>query len=266
VLESIAHLQQGLWALNAATSVFLLFLLAYRENYRIYPVFTFYIFANLALGALAFVIYHRWGFSSLASWRVGWTMVILAVCARALAVIEICKHFLSPYPGIWVLARRIFLVLAAFVLLYSGLAAKHQLRLVPPNADRGLELSLATVIVALLFFVHHYDLPANAANRSLAVGFCLYSCFRALNNTILEVYLHGYAPFWNALEMLAFLASLFIWAWALRKTQRRTRPEEALLPARIYEAVVPQINDRLRLLNDHLGHVLRAGKAEEDKS
>jgi hypothetical protein len=265
VLETVAQLQQVLWVLNAATSVFLLFLLAYRGNHRHYPVFTFYIFANLALGALAFVIYRRWGFSSLASWRVGWTLVILAVCARAFAITEVCKHFLAYYRGIWALAWRILLVLAALVLMYSGLAAKHQPRLIPPNVDRGLELSIAAVIVALLFFVHHYDLPANAANRSLAVGFCLYSCFRALNNTILEDYVYRYAPLWNALEMLAFLASLLIWSRALRKTQAETGPEEALLPARIYKVVAPQINDRLRLLNHQLSHFARAGNAEEDK-
>ena len=241
-----------MWAVNAVASVFLLVLLAVRKNYRTYPAFTFYILLNLALGISLFIIYRRWGFSSTSSWLFAWGMQVVVICARALAVAEVCRHFLSRYSGIWALAQRILLLCAGLVLLYSGLAARHQWKLALASADRGLELSIAAVIVNLFLFARNYDVRPEGTDRSLAIGFCLYSCFRALNDTVLERYLYGYATLWSLLGMLAFFASLFLWSWALRKSRTETAAEENLLPLGVYQTFTPQINLRLRSLNDQL--------------
>ncbi len=179
-------------------------------------------------------------------------MEALVLCARALAVTEVCKHLLSRYRGVWALAWRVLLACAAIVLLYSGLAARHGWAFVLPKAARGLELSIAAVVVGVLLFTRYYHVQVNAADRSLAVGFCLYSCFSALNNTILERFLDDYIALWNLLGMLAFLTSLLLWTWALRKLYAEAGPEETLLPAGVYQTVAPQINLRLRLLNEQL--------------
>jgi len=100
--------------------------------------------------------------------------------------------------------------------------------------------------------MRYYGVKAKATDSSLAVGFCLYSCFSVLNNTILERFLDNYLSLWNFLGMLAFLASLLLWTWALRKPQVQAGPEEALLPAGVYQTLAPQINVRLRLLNEQL--------------
>jgi hypothetical protein len=252
VIVGIAQLQQIVWAVNTATSVFLLILLVVRKNYRTYPAFTFYILVNLALGISVFIIYRLWGFSSAASWRFGWAMQAVTVCARALAVAEICRHLLSRYLGIWALAQRLLLTCAGLVLLYSGLAVRHQWELALPTADRGLELSIAAVIVVLLLFARYYGLRPERTDRSLAIGFCLYSCFRVMNDTISDRYLYGYAKFWNLLEMLAFFASLSLWSWALRKSRAEITAQENLLPFGVYQSITPQINLRLRLLNERL--------------
>src|SRR5260370_33634214 len=127
-----------MWALNTVTGVFLLALLVVRKNYRMYPAFTAYIFVNVAVATSLFFIYRLWGFSSTASWRFAWAMQAVTVCARALAVAEVCRHFLSRYTGIWALAQRLLLACAGLVLLYSGLAVRHQWALALPTADRGL--------------------------------------------------------------------------------------------------------------------------------
>jgi len=258
VLRDIAQFLQILWAVITVTGLFLLVLLAVRRNYRAFPAFSFYILVNLAVTILTFTIYRWWGLSSPTSWRVAWGMQVLVICARALAVVEICKHFLVRYSGIWALARRILLVSAGVVLLYSYLTAKHQWKLVMPSAERGLELSIAAVIVVLLLFARYYHVQANSADRSLAVGFCLYSCFSVLNNTVLERYLDQYVSLWNLLGMLAYLGSLLLWTWALRKPQTEAVAEEALLPAGVYQAIAPQINLRLRLVNEQLSQFWKA--------
>jgi len=255
VIPGIALFQQVLWAVNTVVAVGLLVLLVVRKNYRAYPAFSFYILFNLALGVTMYVIYRRWGFASRVSWFLAWGLQAVAIAARAIAVVEVCRHVLSRYTGIWAFAKRVLLGCAVLVSLYSGLAARHRWELAIPSADRGLELSIATVIVILFIFARYYEVQPESTDRSLAIGFFLFSCFSALNDTILERYLQDYARLWNTLATLAFLTSLVLWSWALRRTRTATATEQSLLPIDVYQSFAPQINLRLRALNDQLGKI-----------
>ncbi len=243
---------QMLWVVNIAAGILLLVLVAGRRNYRAFPAFSLYLVTNLTVNVCSFLAYHRWGFSSAFSWWFALGMQVVATSARALAVAELCKHLLARYRGIWGLAWRVTLGSAASVLIYCCIAAKYQWKLALISAERSLELAIAVVIVAVFLFVRYYGVEARPADRSLALGFCLYSCFSVLNNTILERFLDNYVTLWNFLGMLAFLGSLLVWTWALRRPQAEVSPEETLLPAGVYQTVAPQINFRLRLLNEQL--------------
>ncbi len=258
MIVGIAQFQEMMWAVNTVAGVALLLLLAVRKNYRVYPAFTFYIFVNVAVAISLFFVYRLWGFSSAVSWRIGWATQGVTVCARAWAVIEICRRFLSRYPGIWALAQRVLLADAGVVLLYSGVAVRHEWNLALPTVDRALELAIAAVIVILFLFARYYGLRPERTDSSLALGLCLYSCFRVLNDTISDRYLRDYATVWNLLGMLAFFASLVLWTWALRRSQRETAEEEDLLPLGVYQSFAPQINRRLQLLNDQANKIFRS--------
>jgi len=52
--------------------------------------------------------------------------------------------------------------------------------------------------------------------------------------------------------MLAFFASLFLRSWALRKSPTAIAAQENQLPLGVYQSITPQINLRLRLLNERL--------------
>ena len=263
MLADISHLQQVLWALNSAGEVVLLTLLVVRKNYRSYPAFSFYLLVDLAMGATVLFVYHLWGFDSATAYRIAWGTHGIVLFARALAVAEVCRHLLSRYRGVWALAWRFLLLSAALVLCYSILAARRDWRLALLTADRGLELSIATVIVVLLLFARYYEVKVEPVVRSLAIGFCLYSCSAVLNNTVLERWLHDYSAFWNLLGMLAFLASLSVWTSAFRYSQTEAGPEKILLPSGIYQAIAPEINLRLRLFNEQLS---RFWKVEAGRS
>lgn len=257
-MQQMAHLQQILWPVNIAVGIVLLTLLIARENYRAYPAFTGYLLVNLAQAWVFYIAIHRWGFSPRAMWALGSSSQAVVRLARALAVAEVCRHTLARYRGVWGLAWRVLCASAVIVLLYSGLAARHGWKYAVPALDRSLELSIATVVVILLLFVRYYGVLAAPADRSLAVGFCLYSCVSAVNHTLLIQYLYDYADLWNSLGMLAFLASLLLWTWALRHRQSVTRRKESLLGAGIYESLAPQINLRLRSLNEQLRQIWKA--------
>jgi hypothetical protein len=252
VLREISQFQQILWILISGVATLLLVLLTVRKNYRIFPAFSLYILLNLSLGIAVFFVYRRWGFSSQTAMLFAWGMQGLVLCARALAVAEVCRHVLSRYRGVWGLAWRVLVVCAALVVLYSTIGGRHDFGFVLPKAERSLELAMATVIVALFLFVRYYGVEAGFADRSVAVGFCLYSCFVVLNNTILERFLDNYAALWTFLEMVAFLASLLLWSWAVweKLPEKATEPE--MLADGVYGEMAPEINLRLRVLNENL--------------
>ena len=239
-----------LWIGNLVGGVFLLLLLAVRQNVRHYLAFTIYIFLNLTLGILALGVYQRWGFLSTPAWQISWSMQALVIITRASAVTEVCRHLLSRYRGVWALAWRVLLACAAVVLLYSTVASRGELGFLLPLMARGMELAIAAAIAAVFLFVRYYDAEVQQADRMVAVGFFLYSSFNVLNNTVLERF--SYVPLWNFLSMLAFLASVLVWGWALRYPQPAAVPPIELLPSSVYDECVPQINLRLRKVNEAL--------------
>jgi hypothetical protein len=241
-----------LWGVNAAAGIGLLIVLLVRKNYRAYPIFTFYMIANLIAGGFAYLIFRRSGFSLWALWHLGWGMQAAVIFARALAVAELCRHMLSRYVGVWGMAWRVLLGSAALVLLYSSVVGKYRWDLVVTRADRSVELAIAVVLVGVLLFVRYYRVQIDSASRLLALGFCFYSCFNVLNNTILERYLRDYVGVWNILGMTAYLMSLLLWTWALRVTQSEVEHEQPLLSAEVYQTLVPQVNLQLRALNERL--------------
>lgn len=247
-----AQLLQVLWGANTLAAITLVVLLAVRRNFRAYPIFTFYVVVNLMAGGIAYLLYRRAGLYSSTLWRFGWVMQGSVICARALAVAELCKRILARYVGIWAVAWRVLAGSAAAVVLYSSFAEKYRWDLLFTRADRSLELAIAVVIVGVLVFARVYDVQTDAADRLLAVGFCIYSCFSILNNTILGSYLGDYAMLWNILGMAAYLVSMLLWTWALRKTQPDRQREQRFLPAGVYQVVMPEVNVRLRLLNERL--------------
>ena len=115
-----------------------------------------------------------------------------------------------------------------------------------------MELAIAAVIVGVFVFMRHYGVQAKAADRFMGVGYCLYSSFGVVNNTILERYLDQYVMLWNLLEMLAFLGSLLMWSWALRERLPEKSYDMELLPEGVYRTLTPEINERLESLNENL--------------
>ena len=251
-MSGVEPFTRGLWALTAFVQVLLLCVLIVRRNVSSYPAFSAYIFMTLAQSGLLFVAITGWGFSSSVSWRIGWVTQGLVLGARAFAVAELCRHTLARFRGVWVLARWVLLTSGLAVLFYALAAAKHQWRLLLNTAELGLELAIATVIVMLLLFARYYHVKVAPPLRWLAVGLCVYSCISVLNDTILERWLSGYVAVWNVVGMAAFLACLLLWSWAFRKTVPQAAADSQLLDHVVYLKIIPDVNWRLRALDEQL--------------
>jgi len=244
--------QQMCWEFSLLLRFLLLCLLLFRGNIRSFPFFSLYLSVNFLQALLVAATYKVWGETSAIAFRIAWGSEMLVICARALAVAELCRLLLARYRGIWSLASRVLLSCAVLVLVYSALVSKHKWSLAVVGASSALELTIAAVIVTLLVFLRHYRVAAEPALRALALGFCLYSCVAVLNNTILERLSERYYPVWNLLGVVAYLACLLLWTWALRKPVPVPVLGPMLLPGSVYRQLSPEINLRLRLLNERL--------------
>jgi hypothetical protein len=240
------------WYSSLLLRLLLLCLLLFRSNVRSLPFFSLYLLANFVQSLIVAFTYKVWGDTSQVAFVVAWGSQGLVTCARALAVAELCRLLLAGYRGVWSLARRVLLSCAVLVLLYSALVSQHLWSWAIVSASRALELTIAAVIVALFVFLRHYRVAVAPTLRTLALGFCFYSCVAVVNNTILEQLPRTYFPAWNWLDIVTFLACLLVWTWALRKSIPRPILNPMLLPASVYRQLSPEINSRLRLLNDRL--------------
>ena len=257
-MGEIASFEKSLWVITILVEAGLAALLVYRRNYRAFPLFFAYMLAATMQNGILLVSYRVWGFKSALSVGMAWSTQLVVVLARGLAVGEIWWRVLGKYRGIWALAWRVLVASGVAVVVYASAVASFEWRYVELHADRGLELAITVEILVLFLFAHYYEVEMEPAVCSLAIGFFLYSCFLVLNDTFLERWKLNYATLWNLLGTLAYLASMLLWGWALRKEQRVRTTDPPLLSENVYQALAPEINFRLKLLNDHLNQFWNA--------
>lgn len=245
-------IQNVLWALNLAARAILIILLFRRKNHRAYPYFTGYLLLTVAQAFLLMSVYRSWGFGAMKSFQIAWLSQGLILVARALAMAELFRRILGHYRGIWALAMRLLLLCALVIVAYSLYVSDWRWVFAILAADRGVELAVAVVIVVLLAFARYYQVPVSRTDRFLAVGFCLYSCCFVINNSIIERLLYKYYSSWNLPLQVASLVSLVIWTNGLWAPALRRTEQPELVEASMYQQLSPEVNLRLRLLNEQL--------------
>jgi hypothetical protein len=243
-----------LWDVTFLLNAGLVVVLISRKNHRVFPFFSAYILVNFFHGIIVFETYRHWGFLSSEAKEIAWSAQGLVTLLRAAAVAEICYLVLAKFSGIWRLAWRLLAGSAALVARYTWAVSRGGLQFTILNLDRSFELVMAAVIPLMFVFSRYYEVAVPQAIRTLAIGFFLFSGFRVLDDSILERWLHAYAPLWNLLGTMTFLASLLICVSAARLTQQQIMSEPELLPKDHYQSLSPAINARLKNLNERLGH------------
>lgn len=258
-MASLNQAANVVWALNVAIQLVLLFLLTSRKEFRRYPAFCSYLAINLLQSGLFVFLYSYGSYHSRAAWELGWISQGMVVIARAVAAVEVCRHVLRRYQGIWALGSRLLAGTGAAVLLVAVTFGRHDLRTGVVTLDLGTELAIAAVMAVLFAFARHYDIFVEEPMRSMGVGFCLYSSFYVLNDLFLQHFLADYAAAWSIAGTVTFLGSLLLWTWAFLSAKRVEAPKPAaLLEEGFYEAVMPEMNRRLLALNKQLGQLWRA--------
>jgi hydrogenase-4 membrane subunit HyfE len=251
-MPSFTHSPLALYVLLAFLHVVLLGLLIVRGNWRPCPNFTTYIFLNLVQGAALVFIYGGYGALSPAAEHLAWGTQAAILCARALAINEICRRLLGRYPGIWGLAWRILATLCILLAFFSIASARWKWERIVSSADLGLELTIVAALTALFLFARYYGLIVNRNLRLLSFGFLFLSCVNVLKDAVLTHVAAGYEEMWNLLGAVSFSVTLILWIWSMRQPISAESFAGAPEGRSVYRVLSPEVNLRLQLLNESL--------------
>jgi hypothetical protein len=247
------------WALTTLLEFALFYYLVRRRLYRSHPAFFVYVLAVIAQSIFVAFVYHRWNPRGLTAWSIAWGSQAVIICARWFAITGIARKILAVYSGIWRMTRVILVLLSVCVLAFALLTSRNQWDLFVLNADRAVELCVGTFIVAMFIFVRYYRLVVPNLERLLAIGFCLYSCFYVINDSVYESWHTSFGAMWSFLDTLTFLASLVLWLKVVRgPTEALPAKSGIQLSPEEYGQLSRQLDSRLLLLDSRLNHLLRS--------
>src|ERR1700739_3605896 len=172
------------WTFTTLVKCALLVQLVRRKFLDDYPWFCSYVVSTILQSLFVAVVYRIPGLSDLMVWKMAWCSQLIVICFRFQAVVELIRKILGAYLGIWALAWRLLFGVGVLVMANSLVFSKGDFYWIAQNVDRGLELSIATIIVTLLLFARYYRLPLQGLHLALAVGLCLYSTFFVMDYTL----------------------------------------------------------------------------------
>src|SRR5215470_19118946 len=250
-MAGIAHFEFALWVLSVLLQAAVVAYLFATAKWRRYPGLCFYLAVNVIQGVFLYYCYANWSLYSPFVRYAAWISQIPTLCMRAWALFDLCRLLLKPYSGVWGLAWRILALLAAALVSGSILTAGRTWDQVIPNLNVGLEWTTVCMLVALFLFAQSYEIEPSLPIRRLAIGFLLYSSFAIVNATVLSHWRGRYYQTWNFLTVVSFVASVLLWLSAVLQPIEEFRVAP-LLPGDVYHTMTPELNLRLRRLNERL--------------
>jgi hypothetical protein len=266
IVTGLSTILRMIWFASGILQIAILILIVSRRHYRTLPMFAWYIGLNFAQALILIPVYSHFGFISEASFRIYWATEVITMIAQTLASTELLHRALQDYPGIWELAWRLILSAIVVVIVYSWITANKNDQWGLMYADRGYYLTFAVAFVLCLLLVRHYSVAMDPVYKVLLGGFCFYSCGAFVSDTLLKAqfmqHLPKYSDVWNESELLIFFVVLVVWIVALRHPVSVPVKTSSGIGAGAYEQIGPQVNARLRELNDTLRKFFRKQAAE----
>lgn len=246
--------------LSTLLEALLLFSLLRRKLQRIHPAFCAYVTVVLCQGLLGALANSFWGVRSKQAWLVYWIAQIVVISARWLAIMEIARKVFSEYRGIQPMVKHMLIAAGVSAIVYSFAFSQYRWTLVVLNADRAIELFIATFVVCMVAFARYYRLPILNLERQLAMGFCLYSCTWVINDSIVENKPKALWDLFYYVNTIAYLATLLLWIGAVRAAvEARSARKDIQLSPQMRGQLFRQLNSRLNLLNHRLDQLFRSG-------
>lgn len=246
------------WWLGVLFEVGLLCVALRRSLVKRLPFFVGYLSLLVANEIIMFGIYRIEGLNSRIYLYSYWLLQFICISLRAALVYEVCRNILSPLVGVWRLANHLLLAIASILgvgVLIAARGAPHYITVAVLTEERGLELVVASLLIAGLAFCRYYRVRVEHYLLWIALGLGFHSTFQVADNTLLQ---HWSGPWlshfaiWDALRHFSFDVALMMWVVALWRPLPAVQPRPALLNRNEYENLSPLVTTGLRELNARL--------------
>jgi len=246
-----------------------------RGAHRRLPLFSAHA-AILVAGTIGVQIaYQRFGFRSAPSYYAAWIAATVIILSRFAAIVELCRHGLREYRGVWALTWRVLAGLAAFLFAHAAVDAWGQpnwIAVYGLTIERDIAITSFAILVSMLAIRNYYGLRLEPLQKWVAVGMCFVCAVDVVNNAMLrDLFMRHMASWaqtnyqierandvWNAIRTSALVVSIGVWCFALRKPLPAKASAPALLPDTVYRELSPAVNLRLRAFNSRLMELLKS--------
>jgi hypothetical protein len=154
--------------------------------------------------------------------------------------------------------RKVLVVTAVIVIGYASVTAyqdKTPLVAFFVTAERGSEISILVILVALLAFGLRYNVALGPIERSIVLGLGFYSAFQVVNDSFMDQWMTPHFHWWNSTRVIAFDLALIVWLVPLRKSLPPPRSAPALLGEDVSRQLLRQVLDRMREITDELKRI-----------
>jgi hypothetical protein len=250
-----------LWGLGTGLKVLLCILVFHRRVYRRLPFFSLYAALLVAEVTVVWWVYREWGYISLPAWYTYWFASAVVLVARAAVVGELSWTSLRNYPAIWSLVRKLLSLVAIVVLSYAAISAFRNSSPIAAfvlTAERGLEMSFAVILVALLGFGTRYKVALGTVERNIVVGLGVYSAFQVINNIFMNQWMNRYFHWWVSTRVIAFDIAMVIWIIPLRKALPAVEPAPVLIGEQVAVRLLRELLSTMRELTNELKRIARS--------
>src|SRR5712692_5937560 len=208
------------WVGGMTVQVFLCALAIQRGLFRRLPCFSSYLLLVTLRDFGWWTIVSSLGYTSRPAFYFAWAAQAVLLCARALAIAELCQRVLNPYRGVWALVWRLLAGIVIVLVGFAGVAAMGQTYWIWPfvlTLERGLELAAAAILISLFATSAYYRIHLEPVLKTIALGLCFYSVIQVMNNSVMREWLQHYFSWWAGTRVVSFQVALVLWWWAMRK-------------------------------------------------
>ncbi len=182
---------------------------------------------------------------------------------RVFIIAEICWRVLRVYPAIRTLAWR-FLTLIGLALFswaaFTAVRHPHFRKNLILIGLQRLNISLAVLLLLLLIIGIYYAVRVHPLYRFVLIGSCIYSAIQIVDMEVGRLISMPTNSIFDYAQRFSFALMIGIWAWGAWRWAGVTAQPPALISQHTYDALSPQIHDRLRDLNDRLAGLLIHGR------
>jgi hypothetical protein len=258
-MDALASSVKWIWALSIVLQFTLFALLFVKGNFRRLPVLTAYIGLNLCQAAYLILLYSSVGSSLGPVKSLAWSTEGVTLVFQALAASEALRLVLGRCPGIWGLGWRLLAFISAILLASIAKHAAGNYHWALLEADRGYHLIFAVAMICCFLLLRYYAVLIPFPYKMLLGGFCFYSCASILINTLFQDILFrnytDYEPIWQFASVLSFAIVQGVWIIALRKQLAADTRPSAFSSDDIYQQLSPELDERLRLIDEKLTRI-----------